>query len=65
LVFDRARLLLRYLGFQQIADKALGFVLALERGGECFVISAPHPEKFEFTHQVEDFGSFRDHALLS
>ena len=33
LVLDRARLLLADLGTEQVADDALGFMLALDRGG--------------------------------
>jgi hypothetical protein len=40
LVFDRARLLLRDLGFQEIADEALRLVLALERRGQRLVVGA-------------------------
>jgi hypothetical protein len=38
LVSDRARLLLRDLGLEQIADKPLRLVLALDRGGQGLVI---------------------------
>ena len=41
LVLDRARLLLRDLGLEQIADEALRFMLAFERGGERLVVGAP------------------------
>src|SRR5271157_5563679 len=58
LVFDRARLLLRDLGLQEIADKALRLMLALERRGERLVVSAPHPVELEAAHHVEDFSSF-------
>ena len=37
LVSDRARLLLRDLGLEQIADKPLRLVLALDRGGQGLV----------------------------
>ncbi len=65
LVLDRARLLLRDLGLQQIADEALRFMLALERRGERLVVGALHPVELEAAHHVEDFGSFHGHALLS
>ena len=65
LIFDRARLLLGYLSFEQVADKVLRLMLAFDRGGESLIVSIPHPIEFEFAHHVEDFGSFHDHALLS
>ena len=34
LISDRSRMLLRYLGLEQIADEPLRLMLALERGGE-------------------------------
>jgi hypothetical protein len=40
LVFDRTRVLLGYLGFEQIADKVLRLVLALDRCCEGLVIGA-------------------------
>jgi hypothetical protein len=43
LVLDRARLLLRDLGLQEIADEALRLILALERRGQRLIVSAPHP----------------------
>ena len=65
LVFDRARLLLRDLGLEQIADEALRFMLAFDRGGQRLVIGVLHAEELEFAHHVEDFGSLHAHALLS
>ncbi len=41
LVFDRAGLLLRDLGLQEIAEEALGLMLAFERRGEGLVVGAP------------------------
>mgnify|MGYP003340230633 CR=1 FL=1 len=58
LVFDRARLLLRYLRLQEIADEALRLVFSFERRGERFVIGALHAVELERAHVVEDFGSF-------
>ena len=65
LVSDRARLLFRDLGLEQIADKALRLVLAFDRGGQCLVIRALHAKQLELAHHVEDFGSLHAHALLS
>jgi hypothetical protein len=65
LVSDRACLLLRYLGCEQIADEALWFVLALDRGGQCLIIGALHAEELQRTHHVEHFGSLHAHRLLS
>jgi len=65
LVFDRARLLLGDLGFEQIADKALWLELAFDRCCEQLVIGVPHAVDLEFAHHVESFGSFHDHAFLS
>jgi hypothetical protein len=56
LVFDRPRLLLRYLGLEKIADDALWFVLALDRGGQRLVIRILHAEELQRAHHVEDFG---------
>ena len=39
LISDRARLLLRYLGLEQVADEALWCVLALDRRGQCLVVT--------------------------
>ena len=64
LILDRSRLLFRDLGFQQVADEALRLVLAFERGSERLIIDAPHPVELEFSHHVEDFGSFHRQALL-
>src|SRR5271166_4808596 len=50
-------MLLRDLGFQEIADEALRFVLALERRDQRLVVGASHPVELEAAHHVEDFGS--------
>ena len=47
LVFDRARLLLRDLGLQEIADEALRLMLALERGGQRLVVGGLHAVELE------------------
>ena len=65
LVLDRACLLLRDLGLEQIAREALWFVLPLERRGEDLVVGVLHSKQFELAHQIEDFGSLHDHVLLS
>ena len=64
LVFDRARLLLGDLGFEQIADDALRLVLTLYRGGDDLVEGGLHAEELEFAHGVEDLGAFHHMALL-
>jgi hypothetical protein len=58
------RLLLR-LGLEQIADKVLRLMLALERRGESLIIGALHSVELEFARHLEDFGSIHGHALLS
>ena len=65
LVSDRTRLLLRYLGLEQIADQLLRLMLALERCGERLIVGAFHPIELEFAHHFEDFGSLHGHGLLS
>jgi hypothetical protein len=47
LVLDRARLLLGDLGLEQVADDPLRLVLALDRGGDDFVVSRLHAEQLQ------------------
>ncbi len=64
LVFDRARLLLVDLRGEQIADDALGFMLAFNRGGHDLVEGGLHAIELELAHKVEQFGSFHQMVLL-
>jgi hypothetical protein len=64
LVFDRARLLLVDLGGEQIADDALRFVLALDRGGHDLIEGGLHAIELQLAHEVEEFGSFHQMVLL-
>jgi hypothetical protein len=64
LVLDRARLLLADLGAEQIADDALGFVLAFDGGGHDLVEGGLHAVELEFAHEVEELGSFHQMVLL-
>ena len=65
LVLDRARLLLRDLGLEQIAREALRFMPTFEGGRDDLVVSVVHPKEPELAHQIEDFGSLHGHVLLS
>src|SRR5690606_19044831 len=58
LVFDGARLLLRYLGLQQIADDLRRFVLSLDGDAHDLVIGRAHPVELQRSHQVQYFGAF-------
>ena len=58
LVLDRSCLLLADLGGKQIADNALGLVLALDGGRHDLVEGGLHSVELELTHEVEDLGSF-------
>jgi hypothetical protein len=64
LVLDRARLLLVDLGGQQVADNALGFMLAFDRGGHDLVEGGLHAVELELAHEVEQLGSFHQMILL-
>ena len=61
LVLDRAGLLLVDLGVELVADNALGFVLALDRGH--LVEVGLHAVELEFAHEVKDLGSFHQLVL--
>jgi hypothetical protein len=63
LVFDRPGLLLVDLGVEQVADNALGFVLALNRSRHDLVEGGLHAVELEFAHEVEDLGSFHQTVL--
>ena len=64
LVLDRARLLLVDLGVEQIADDALGFVLAFDGRGHDLVEGGLHAVELELAHEVEELGSFHQLVLL-
>ena len=64
LILDRARLLLADLGVEQIADDALGLVLAFDGGGHDLVVGGLHAIELEFAHEVEELGSFHQMVLL-
>src|SRR5262249_62363472 len=64
LVLDRTCLLLVDLGGEQIADNALGFLLALDRGGHDLLESGRPAVEMELAHEVEQFGSFHQMVLL-
>src|SRR4029078_8542705 len=63
LVLDRSRLLLADLGGEQIADDALGFVLALDRGRHDLVEGGLHAVELELAHKIEDLSSFHQLVL--
>jgi len=64
LVFDRTCLLLGDLGREQIADDPRRLVLALDGGAHDLVVGAAHPVELQCSHQVQNFGSFHQLALL-
>src|SRR5712664_1766047 len=57
LVLDRASLLLVDLGVEQVADNALGFVLALDGGRHDLVEGSLHAVEFEFAHEIEQLSA--------
>src|SRR4029078_1758840 len=63
LVLDRPRLLLADLGGAQIADDALGFVLALDRGRHDLVEGGLHAVELELAYKIDDFSSFHQLVL--
>src|SRR6266513_1875185 len=64
LVLDRASLLLVDLGVEQVANDALGFVLALDGGRHDLVEGGLHAVELELTHEVEELSSFHQMVLL-
>jgi hypothetical protein len=64
LVFDRARLLLADFRVKQIADDALGLMLAFDSGGHDLVEGGLHAIELEFAHEVEELSSFHHTVLL-
>jgi len=64
LVLDRAGLLLVDLGVEQVADNALGFVLALYGGRHDLVECSLHAVELELTHEVEELSTFHQMVLL-
>src|ERR1700730_12339158 len=57
LVLDRAGLLLVDLGVEQVADNALGFVLALYGSRHDLVEGGLHAVELELTHEVEQLST--------
>ena len=64
LVLDRASLLLVDLGVEQVADNALGFVLALDGGRHDLVEGSLHAVELELAHEVEQLSTFHQMVLL-
>ena len=64
LVLDRAGLLLVDLGVEQVADNALGFVLALDGGRHDLVEGGLHAVELELAHEVEQLSTFHQMVLL-
>ena len=64
LVFDRPGLLLVDFGVEQVANDALGFVLAFDRGRHDLVEGGLHAVELELAHEVEDLSSFHQLVLL-
>jgi hypothetical protein len=62
--YDRACLLLDDLGGQQIADDALGFMLALDCIDHDLVKGGLHAMELKFTHEIEELGLFHQTVLL-
>src|SRR6266446_492380 len=52
LVLDRSRLLLADLGREQIADDALRFVLALDRGRHDLIEGGLHSVELKLAHEI-------------
>jgi hypothetical protein len=57
LVLDRPGLLLVDLSAEQVADNALGFVLALDGSRHDLVEGSLHAVQLEFAHEVEQLGA--------
>src|SRR5208282_2593144 len=64
LVLDRSRLLFADLGVEQIADDALGLVLAFDGSGHDLVEGGLHTVELELAHEVEELGTFHQMVLL-
>jgi hypothetical protein len=58
LVLDRARLLLADLGLEQVADDALGLMLAFHGGGHDLIEGVFHAVELELAHEIEEFSAF-------
>ena len=52
------------LSIEQIADNALGFMLAFDGGGHDLVEGRLHPEELQLAHQVEELSAFHQMVLL-
>ena len=61
---DGSGLLLIDLGVEQVADNALGFVLALDGSRHDLVEGGLHAVELEFTHEVEQLSTFHQMVLL-
>src|SRR5665213_3427627 len=64
LVFDRARLLLADFGVEQIADDALGLMLAFDGGSHDLIVSCLHAVELELAHEVKELSAFHQTVLL-
>ena len=64
LVLDRSGLLLIDLGIEQVADNALGFVLALDGGRHDLVEGGLHAVELELAHEVKQLSTFHQMVLL-
>ncbi len=64
LVLDRSGLLLGDLGREEIADDALGLVLALDGGGDDLVVGGLHAVELQLAHRLQDLGTLHHRALL-
>jgi hypothetical protein len=64
LVLDRTGLLLVDLGVEQVADNALGFVLAFDSGRHDLVEGGLHAVELELAHEVEQLSTFHQMVLL-
>jgi len=63
LVFDRAGLLLADLGVEQIADDALGLVLAFDSGRHDLVEGRLHAVELKLAHEIEELSAFHQMVL--
>src|SRR5437899_253247 len=64
LVFDRARLLLADFGVEQVADDALGLMLAFDSGSHNLIVSRLHAVELKLAHEVEELSAFHQMVLL-
>src|SRR5262252_915 len=64
LVLDRPRVLLADLRREQVADDALGLMLAFDGGGHDLVEGGLHAIELELAHEVKELSSFHQMVLL-